>query len=77
MIQTNMEKRVLLLALWKKEENESLQDILVMLEESRLFVMKEGKRLAKELKNEGYIKEGALTIKGIAAAKAAEEEFRL
>jgi hypothetical protein len=77
MMPTTMEERVLLLALWKKEDDESLRDVLAMLESSQLFSMKEGKRLVKILKNEGYIEEGALTLKGITAAKAAEQEFKL
>ncbi len=71
------EEKVLLLAMLKKEENETLRDILAILENSRVFTMKEGKRLAKELKKEGYIEENELTFKGGVAARAAEEEFRL
>ncbi|WP_457594759.1 hypothetical protein [Hydrogenimonas sp.] len=71
------EEKVILLAMLKKEERETLRDILAMLENNRLFTMKEGKRLAKALRNEGYIGENGLTLKGIAAARNAEEEFRL
>ncbi|WP_300369295.1 hypothetical protein [Hydrogenimonas sp.] len=71
------EEKVFLLAILKREEGEGLRDILTMLENSRVFTMKEGKRLLKSLRSEGYIREGELTIKGEAAAKAAEEEFRL
>ncbi|MRI59158.1 MAG: hypothetical protein C6H99_06620 [Epsilonproteobacteria bacterium] len=73
----HINKRVLLLAILKKEPNENLIDIVAMLEASRLFRFKEGKRLLKELKSEGYIDEAGLTPKGHKAAKEAEEEFRL
>ncbi|WP_457592606.1 hypothetical protein [Hydrogenimonas sp.] len=71
------EEKVLLLALLKKEQGETVRDILSMLENNRLFTMKEGKRLVKELKKSGYIEENGLTFKGDAAARAAEEEFKL
>ena len=71
------EEKVLLLAMAKKEEGETLRDILLMLENSRVFTLKEGKRLAKGLREEGYIHDGALTLKGEAAAAMAESEFKL
>ncbi len=71
------EEKVLLLAMLKKEENETLRDILTILENSRVFTIKEGKRLVKGLKKEGYIEENELTLKGSVTARAAEEEFRL
>ncbi len=71
------EEKVLLLALLKKEEGETVRDILLMLENNRLFTMKEGRRLVKGLKKDGYIEENELTFKGDAAARAAEEEFKL
>ncbi|MCF6200959.1 MAG: hypothetical protein L3J42_02335 [Hydrogenimonas sp.] len=71
------EEKVLLLALMKKEEGETLQDTLLVLENSRVFTLKEGKKVAKSLKKDGYIKESQLTFKGMEAAKAAEQEFKL
>ncbi len=73
----DINKRVLLLAILKKEPQESLKDIVAMLEASRLFSFKEGKRLLKELKKERFLDENGLTPKGLKAAKEAEEEFRL
>ena len=61
----------------KKEEGENLRDILLMLENSRVFTLKEGKRLARGLKEQGFIENGELTFKGDAAARAAEAEFKL
>ncbi|BDY11815.1 hypothetical protein [Hydrogenimonas cancrithermarum] len=71
------EEKVILLALLKKEEGENLRDILAMLENNRVFTMKEGKRFVKILKNEGYIEENELTLKGTTAAQHAEAEFKL
>jgi len=72
-----MEKKVLLLAILKKEANESFKDVLIMLENARVMSLKEGKRLLKELKKEKLIDDAGLTPKGLKAAKEAEEEFRL
>ncbi len=73
----HINKKVLLLAVAKKQEEESLLDVLAMLESARVFTRKEGKRLLKELKSEEYIGESGLTPKGLAYAQAIEEEFRL
>ena len=73
----NTEEKVILLAMLKREEGESLKDVLLVLENSRVFTLKEGKRLAKALKERGYFEIGELTLKGEAAAKAAEAEFKL
>jgi len=70
-------KKVLLLAIAKKQEDESLLEVVAMLESARVFTRKEGKRLLKELKSEEYISESALTPKGLAYAKMIEEEFKL
>ena len=71
------EEKVILLALLKKEEGETLKDILLVLENSRVFTLKEGKRLARSFRERGYLHDGELTLKGEAAAHAAEREFRL
>ncbi|WP_281951289.1 hypothetical protein [Nitrosophilus kaiyonis] len=73
----DINKKVLLLAIFKKEENESYKDIILMLENSRVFSLKEGKRLLKELKNEQFLNDNGLTIKGMAKAKEIEEEFKI
>ena len=72
-----MEKKVLLLALLKKEADESEKEVLVMLANAKVFTLKEGKKLLKQLKQEGLVNEGGLTPKGVALAKEAEAEFRL
>jgi hypothetical protein len=41
-----------------------------------MYDMKEAKQIFKALKEEHYLLDGALTLKGITEAKAAEEMFR-
>jgi DNA-binding PadR family transcriptional regulator len=72
-----IESKVLLLAILKKKEDENINDIIMILEDAGVFTYKEGKRVLKELKKDGYIKSDVLTFKGIEAAKSAELEFKL
>jgi uncharacterized protein (UPF0335 family) len=71
----NVIERVCLLAMLKKEPNESIQDIMVMLVNTAMFDMKECKKIFKWLKKEQYILEGKLTMKGILEANIAQEMF--
>jgi len=73
----DINKKVLLLAIYKKEENESFKDVVLMLENTRVFSLKEGKKLLKELKKEQFLSEKGLTIKGLSKAKEIESEFKL
>ena len=73
----NIEKRVLILAIYKKKSNESLSDVLFILEETGLFSMKVGKRYLKELKQEGILVQGELSFKGLGLAKDIEGEFKI
>ncbi len=72
-----IEDRVLLLGIYKRQEGESLKDILLMLEETGLFRLKEGKQRLKKLKNEGYIDDDRLSITGVKKAQEIEQEFKL
>ena len=77
MNEENVVERVCLLALMKKEPEETLLDIQKMLVETGMFEMKECKAVFKMLKSEQYISEnGALTMKGVMEAKLAEEMFK-
>lgn len=67
----------MLLGILKKESDETLQDVVLKLEQSRVFTLKEGKKLLKGLKNDGFIVENNLTIKGALEAKAIEKEFKI
>ena len=61
----------------KKESNESLNDIVLKLENTGMFSLKEGKKLLKKLKTEQYINDSFLTFKGEAIAKNVEQEFKI
>lgn len=67
----------MLLGILKKESDETLHDVVLKLEQSRVFTLKEGKKLLKGLKNDGFIVENNLTIKGELEAKAIEKEFKI
>ena len=76
MNEENVVERVCLLALMKKEPEETLGDIQKMLVETGMFEMKECKEVFKMLKSEQYISNDTLTMKGVKEAKLAEEMFR-
>jgi hypothetical protein len=69
-------KQVTLLGIYKKKPDESLTDVRVMLVDTGMYDMKEAKQIFKQLKEEKYLLDGQLTLKGITAAKEAEEMFR-
>ena len=73
----DINEKVLLLAILKKEENESLSDVVLKLENTGLFSLKEGKKLLKKLKNEQFIGDSFLTFKGDVMAKSVEQEFKI
>lgn len=72
-----IEQRVLLLALFKKEDGESFSDTLGVLEETKVFTKKEGKKYLKNLKALNYITDDAFTMIGIEKAKEIEQEFKI
>ena len=73
----NIELRVLLLGIYKKEDDESPLDIVKTMENSRVFSLKQGKKYIKELKSLGYVLDDRLTMIGIEKAKEIELEFKL
>jgi len=70
-------EQVVLLALLHKEPDESVQDILAMLEESRAMTMAEGKEIISKLENDGAIVDSKLSFVGMALANKAQEAFKL
>jgi len=76
MNEENVVERVCLLALMKKESEETLLDVQKMLVETGMFEMKECKKVFKMLKEEQYISNDTLTMKGVMEAKLAEEMFK-
>ncbi len=73
----NIERRVLLLALYKKQDDENFTDILGVMEESRVFTKKVGKKYLKNLKALNYITDESFTMIGITKAKEVELEFKI
>ncbi len=76
MNELDIEKRVFLLAIAKREEGESLDDVLKMLVDTGMFDMKEGKKVLQELKDEKYIVGENLSMTGVIEADEAEKEFK-
>ncbi|MEA3456145.1 MAG: hypothetical protein U9R26_06530 [Campylobacterota bacterium] len=77
MNEEDINKRVFLLAILKKEPDETLIDITESLVNTGMFDLKEGEKILEELKEAQYIVNDQLTIKGIAVATEAEAEFKL
>ena len=73
----DMNEKVFLLAVLKKESDETLNDIVIKLEANGLFSLKDGKKLLKKLKKEQYLTDSHLTLKGDVIAKKVEEEFKI
>ena len=71
----DIEKKVLLLAIYKRKKHESLNDVLITLEASKVFSLKQGKKYLKELKSENYLQNNELTVVGITLAQEVEKEF--
>ena len=76
--ENNIELRVLLLAISKKKDDENHNDILAVMENSKVFSKKTGKKYLKELKELNYLDEDFnLTFLGIQKATEVEKEFTL
>ncbi|MGE0051600.1 MAG: hypothetical protein AB7S49_08735 [Arcobacter sp.] len=73
----DINEKILLLAILKKESNESLNDVVLKLENTGLFTLKEGKKLLKKLKTEEFVGDSFLTLKGELIAKNVEQEFKI
>jgi len=76
MEELEIEKRVFLLAIAKREENESMDDILSMLVETGMFDKKEGKAHLEALRTANFIVGENLSMTGIIEADKAEREFK-
>jgi|AAUQ01.1.fsa_nt_gi hypothetical protein len=71
-------ERVLLLAIYKKEDDESLGDVLKKLVHSGAFLnIKEAKNSLKILREKKYIVDNSLSMVGVLEAKKIEESFKL
>lgn len=74
---TALLEQVVLLAILKKEPNESIDDVLKMLEESRAMSLAEGREIVTRLEQEEAIVAGKLTFLGIDMANEALKAFTL
>lgn len=73
----NIEIRVFLLGIYKKEEGESIKDIIDMMVNSGVFDLKTGKKYLKDLKKLEYVVDESLSMMGIQIAKEVELEFKI
>lgn len=73
----DINEKILLLAILKKDSDETLNDIVLKLENTNLFSLKEGKRLLKKLRAEEFLSDSYLTLKGEVIAKNVEQEFKI
>ena len=73
----DINEKVLLLAILKKELDETLMDVVLKLENTGMFSLKEGKKLLKKLKSEEFLTDSYLTLKGEVTAKNVEQEFKI
>ena len=73
----NIELRVLLLGIYKKENDETMIDIVKTMENGGVFSLKEGKKYIKELKSLNYVTDDGMTMIGIEKAKEVELEFKI
>ena len=69
-------KRVFLLAISKREGNESMKDTLISLVNTGMFDMKEGKQVLEELRDTKHIVGDNLSMTGVIEADKAEKEFK-
>jgi len=73
-----IEQRVLLLGLYKKKDDETFMNVLEVMENTKVFTKKNGKKYLKNLKELGYItNDDSFTMIGIEKAKEVEREFTL
>lgn len=77
MNEEDINKRVFLLAIFKKDVDETLDDVTKSLVNAGMFDLQEGRKTLEELKEAHYITNDQLTVKGIAVAMEAEAEFKL
>lgn len=73
----DINEKILLLAILKRESDETFNDIVLKLENTNLFSLKEGKKLLKKLKSEEFLTDSYLTLKGEVIAKNIEQEFKI
>ncbi len=74
----DINKRVLLLAIYKKKDDESFMDVVKTMDNSKVFTLKQGKKIFKRVKKKRlFLSESSLTMLGIEKAKEIEQEFKI
>jgi hypothetical protein len=68
--------RVLLLALYNKKEEDTIQDVLVELDGLQAISLDESKALLKEIKRDSLFVEGSFTPIGLERVKEAQNFFQ-
>jgi len=69
-------EKVTLLAIYKKQADESLDDVIKILADTGMYEYSEGKALLSTLIDSGYIAGESLSLIGLNIAKRAEQEFK-
>ena len=77
MEEENINQMVLLLSISKKDDDESLNDVLLKIAETGSFSLKEAKQLLKRFKKDQLIIDDRLSFIGITKAKEAERFFKV
>ena len=76
-VEENIERNVLILSIYKKAQDETLNDILIKLTDTNMCNLKEAKQLLKNLKKDKILINGALSTNGIELAKKIELAFKI
>ena len=70
-------KKVLLLALFNRDENISIQDVIAELDATQAITMAESKKLLKEIKDDGLLLDGKFTDLGNQKVDEAQKFFEI
>jgi len=70
-------RRVLLLAIFNKKDGDSIQDVLVELDELKAVSLDESKRFLKEFKKDKLLIDGKFSPLGLAKVQEAKEFFTI
>jgi len=76
-VEENIERNVLILSIYKKAQDETLNDILIKLTDTNMCNLKEAKQLLKNLKKDKILINGELSTNGIELAKKIELAFKI
>jgi predicted ArsR family transcriptional regulator len=72
-----IEKKVMLLKMLLREDDESMDDILKALANTGMFTLDEAKKHLQELRDRGFVVGDNLSFMGVSEARKAKQEFTL